>query len=125
MPELEFVLDPRSLEPQSLRGGLGHGPAPDRRRVGLLRTGTWCSMCAGKAGATTGCSPLAYAANEEGARRPPLSVCVWLFGLGVAELAFGGLEYAGAVLVLALVAADSLYACLVALGQHGADFVDA
>jgi hypothetical protein len=48
---------------------------------------------------------------------------VWFFGLGVAEFALGGLEHAGAVLVLALVAADGLHSCLVAFGQHGADFV--
>jgi hypothetical protein len=65
---------------------------------------------------------VAYAAKEEGAGGPPLSVCLWL-SLGVAELALGGLEDAGAVLVLALVAADSLDACVVALGEHGADFV--
>ena len=124
MPELEFVLDPRSLEPQSLRGGSGHGPAPDRRRVGLLRAGTWYSMCAGKAGATTGSSPLAYAAKEEGPAGPSFRLPVAL-RLGVAELALGGLEHAGAVLVLALVAADGLDPRVVALGEHGADFVHA
>ena len=43
--------------------------------------------------------------------------------LGVAELALGGLEHAGAVLVLALVAADSLDAGVVSLGEHGTDFL--
>src|SRR4051794_16370391 len=45
----------------------------------------------------------------------------WRCELGVAELALGGLEYAGAVLVRALVFADLLGALVVALGEHGLD----
>ena len=66
------------------------------------------------------------AAKEEGAlyRAPSLRLPVAL-RLGVAEFALGRLEHAGAVLVLALVAADGLDSCVVALGEHGADFVHA
>src|SRR4051794_28491164 len=45
-------------------------------------------------------------------------------GSGVAELALGGLQDAGAVFVVALVAADLLGAVVVALGQHGLDLAD-
>jgi hypothetical protein len=45
--------------------------------------------------------------------------------LGVAKLALGGLERAGAVLVLALVAANRLDPGLVALREHGPDFLNA
>ena len=43
--------------------------------------------------------------------------------LGVAELALSGLEHAGSVLVLALVSADRLDPCLVAVGQGSTDFL--
>ena len=43
--------------------------------------------------------------------------------LGVAELALGCLEHAGTVLVPALVGTDRLDPGLVALGEHGTDFL--
>jgi hypothetical protein len=43
--------------------------------------------------------------------------------LGVAELALGGVKHAGAILVLALVVAHALDPAVVALAEHGTDFL--
>ena len=64
-------------------------------------------------------------ASVEDARPLPLGPhSAWLERFSrVAGLAFDGLEDAGPVLVLALVGAHILDPALVALGEHGADFV--
>ena len=64
-------------------------------------------------------------ASEQLGRGPQTAPSPWVERLlGVGKLALGGLEHAGAVLVLSLVTANGLDPGLVAFGEHGTDFLD-